>query len=68
MELQMQEADTKKRRIDAVKAKEVTGLTVSRQVISTPGLFKNTPASRTPQGGNGQGGDTPRRTPMRLGL
>ena len=70
MELQMEEADTKKRKIDAVKAKEMTGLTMSRQVISTPGLFKNTAASRTPSGGsgNGGGGDTPRRTPMRLGL
>jgi hypothetical protein len=65
----MEEADTLKKKIDAVKAKELTGLTASRQIISTPGVFKS---RGTGTGGSGantpQSGDTPRRTPMRLGL
>lgn len=55
----MAEAESEKRKISAVKAKELTGLTVSRQIISTPGVFKN---------GRSVSGDTPKRTPMRLGL
>ena len=57
----MEEADTMKKKIDAVKAKELTVLTASRQVISTPGVFgKSSQISSA--------GDTPRRTPLRLGL
>ena len=61
----MEQADSEKKKIDAVKAKELTGLTASRQIISTPGIFKY---------GNGNnkiinsGSETPKRTPLRLGL
>lgn len=65
----MEEADTQKKKIDAVKAKEITGLTASRQIISTPGMFRGRGAGSGGTGGNTpQPGDTPRRTPMRLGL
>lgn len=63
MELEMEEADSMKKKIDAVKAKELTVLTASRQIISTPGVFGK--ASGQSVGG---AGDTPRRTPLRLGL
>ena len=60
MELQMAEADLEQKKIDAVRAKELSVLAVSRQQISTPGMFK----SNTGAGS----GETPKRTPMRLGL
>ena len=59
MELQMAAAESEKNKINAVKAKELTGLAASRQIISTPGIFKN---------GRSANVDTPKRTPMRLGL
>lgn len=63
MELQMEEADSTKKKIDAVKARELTVLTASRQVISTPGVFTKILGQ-----GGANVGDTPRRTPLRLGL
>ena len=55
----MAAAESEKNKINAVKAKELTGLVASRQIISTPGIFKN---------GRSANVDTPKRTPMRLGL
>ena len=67
MELQMEEADNLKKKIDAVKAKELTGLTASRQIISTPGVFKGRGTGGS-VAGTPRAGDIPKRTPMRLGL
>lgn len=60
MELQMEEAETEKNKIESVKAKALTSLTASRQIISTPGLTKKMNKDLS--------GETPKRTPVRLGL
>lgn len=56
----MEAAETEKNKIESVKAKALTSLTASRQIISTPGLNKKTNKDLS--------GETPKRTPMRLGL
>jgi hypothetical protein len=56
----MEEAETEKNKIESVKAKALTSLTASRQIISTPGLSKKINKDLS--------GETPKRTPMRLGL
>jgi hypothetical protein len=56
----MEEAETEKNKIESVKAKALTSLTASRQIISTPGLTKKMNKDLS--------GETPKRTPVRLGL